>query len=1260
MRITNRDNYKLMKLKTFRRRITAASMAAAMLSALVPVEALAAPDSVSAASAAQANLAYEQRLAQAASENAAVPQTLKDLFNPFFYALQYPDAALEAGTDAESLYQHFLTKGIYNGYRCNSYFDIKKYRDDHPELASYLGDDWDMWVAYFFMGQNAPGSLRASFDPVFYAAAYPDAALQCGNDPEALYHHYITFGLNMGYAGNAYFNLYKYRAAHPAFGSIYGNDWEAWLRGFYTTGLTGGGKPDYKRNDELKALTEARGYDSSDSNSISDGNGNVLIPVSEIGHYLTLDELRERCGDSLILVTDAEGYVTFVGGHFTDVKVSDDHDSEKAIECMLKLIGFPEGQILKFSRSVTNSMGHVYYQFTEADRGGTRNNYLSVISLGTDDSGKVISLSSNCNAKLSEEDKAEAKVIMDDILKELKKNNETLLTTEFETVFIPYKNAYCKVFYGKDKNGHVSKYIINPGWNDIENIGKYSDIPTEENGLYAYDYLFADAVETEAIRFKDYFNNDVTLSVATIKKGGKTYYYLVDKDRRIAANLKEAHESDDLTKGFHSLDDIHSHYVQSFVTIQKSYDYYKKLGFFGDDKVTPIIMRFDEADTTDNAFCINYGDYIEVGINNNKGNAAFDGVSHELGHGILSGMAPVSDYFKDNSFHEGYADISGNILEMLLYLAGDPTTGQTVDLDKWSIEESVGMTIRSMGDPESKNGASKVGGKNYLVTHRDSENCHAHATIYGNICYRMNKELDIPLDDLLRIWYDALPNVTSSSTYKDIQGFVAYSTRLHGYEELADDVSKLFDDSNADGYSDKWTELKAADDYVTDIPVIIDDYGDIFGDYFKSTYNNIYLSLAGVENGTEASVDKYGNLGAILEKGSSLPQYDRLNIYYNENIYSYPFKVPTDSQVRIDSKDVISALNSMCVLEYSVDGLSELDYDLDLLPDDYCDYYIYRVDDENKDYVPIYIPLKAYDNHTPLKLRSDSRYELCKYNYENQKVIVGSIDTADIRDKSNAKITLKADETKASGVYVTLEFSDTDNVENVQNPAEPDHNTGSALAAKANVSVERSKAAVTEGDAEAADSEVVVDDSSDVNTNTVGETTIAVSEVNDDTDIVDSGDDDVSDVNENAVGETTIAESNVNDDTDIVDSGDDDVSDVNENAVGETTIAESNVNDDTDIVDSGNDDVSDVNEGAVGETTVDSSVENAGNDDMINDVRDEAADSDEKDSGIAVNDDVVNEEAVDGKDEVTCDVDCTVNSGDETAVFDDSLTDPDS
>ncbi|WP_029199856.1 hypothetical protein [Oribacterium sp. NK2B42] len=1231
MRITNRDNYKLMKLRTFRRRIAAASMAAAILSALVPVEALAAPDSVSAASAAQANLAYEQRLAQAASENAAVPQTIKDLFNPFFYALQYPDAALEAGTDIESLYQHFLTKGIYNGYRCNSYFDIKKYRDDHPELASYLGDDWDMWVAYFFMGQNAPGSLRASFDPVFYAAAYPDAALQCGNDPEALYHHYITFGLNMGYAGNAYFNLYKYRAAHPAFGSLYGNDWEAWLRGFYTTGLTGGGKPDYKRNDELKALTEARGYDSSDSsdsfdgNSISDGNGNVLIPVSEIGRYLTLDELRERCGDSLILVTDAEGYVTFVGGHFTDVQVSDDHDSEKAIECMLKLIGFPEGQILKFSRSVTNSMGHVYYQFTEADQGGTRNNYLSVISLGTDDSGKVISLSSNCNAKLSEEDKAEAKVIMDDILKKLEKNNETLLTTGFETVSIPYQNAYCKVFYGKDKNGHVSKYIINPGGNYIYNIGKYSDIPTEENGLYAYDYLFADAVETEAIRFKDYFNNDVTLSVATMKKGEKTYYYLVDKDRRIAANLKEAHENDDLTKGFDSLDDIHSYYVQSFVTIQKSYDYYKKLGFFDDDKVTPIIVRFDEDDTSDNAFCCHYGDYIEVDISNNTGNAAFDGVSHELGHGILFGMAPVTNYVKDGSFHEGYADISGNILEMLLFLAGDPTTGQTVDLDKWSIEESVGVdtTIRSMGDPESMEGASKVGGKNYLVTHRDGENCHAHATIYGNICYRMKKELDIPLDDLLRIWYDALPNITGSSTYKDIQSFVAYSTRLHGYEELADDVSKLFDDANADGYSDKWTELKAADDYVTDIPVIIDDYGDIFGDYFKSTYNNIYLSIAGVENGTEASVDKYGNLGAILEKGSSLPQYDRLNIYYNENIYSYPFKVPTDSQVHIDSKDVISALNSMCELEYSVDGLSELDYDLELSTDDYCDYYIYRVDDENKDYVPIYIPLKAYPEHTPLKLRSDSRYELCKYNYENEKVIVGSIDTADIRDKSNAKITLSVDETKDSGVDVTLEFSDTDNAENVQNPAEPDHNTGRALAARANVSVERSKAAVTEGDAEtAANSEVVVDDSNDVNTNTVGETTIAVSEVNDDTDIVDSGDDDVSDVNKNAVGETTIAESNVNDDTDIVDSGDDDVSDVNE--------------------------------GAVGDTTVDSSVENAGNDDMINDVRDE------KDSGIAVNDDVVNEEAVGGKDEVACDVDGTVNSGDETAVFDDSLTDLDS
>ena len=96
MKITKRDSCSMMKLRFLMRRSAAAFMAAAMLSALVPVEALAAPDSVSAASAAQANLAYEQRLAQAASENAAVPQTLKDLFNPFFYALQYPDAALEA------------------------------------------------------------------------------------------------------------------------------------------------------------------------------------------------------------------------------------------------------------------------------------------------------------------------------------------------------------------------------------------------------------------------------------------------------------------------------------------------------------------------------------------------------------------------------------------------------------------------------------------------------------------------------------------------------------------------------------------------------------------------------------------------------------------------------------------------------------------------------------------------------------------------------------------------------------------------------------------------------------------------------------------------------------------------------------------------------------------------------------------------------------------------------------------------------------
>ncbi|WP_090815166.1 hypothetical protein [Oribacterium sp. KHPX15] len=1058
---------------TAKRSCTSFVLAATILStvgtSIVPMTTLAAANNQSAEAAAAANSAYEVKNSQALTGSVSNPQKLKNLFNPFFYALQYPDAMTEAGTDPEALYQHFLTKGLSRGYLCNSYFDIKRYRDDHPELETYLGDDWDMWVAYFFMGNEAPSGLKDIFDATFYAETYPDAVKLCGTDPDALYEHFVNSGILNGYQCNPYFNIYKYRAAHSNLTKIYGNDWNNWLRDFYVTGLAGGGKTDYLRNTQSDDFSEEdENSDSSvmddstdssvgddrsdvsvrsipDSNSVTDGNGNILVPVSEIGEYLTLEELKEICGDNLVLVADSDGFVTFVGGHFTDITVANEDDSVKAIQCMLELIGLPDSKILKLNKTVGNSKGDTYYQFTGADINTGYNNPYSNINLGVDDKGKVISLSSNCGAKLDKNLDSIAKVNLDSILERTKMSGETLVSTEFETVFDSTANAYCKVFYGKDDTtGYISKYVIQPD-NEIFYIGTYSDVPTKENNVYAFDFLFSDDIQTEEHTFTDYFGNNVKLTVASVDVDGVRYSYLVDKERKIAANLKPAISSVNLKKGFTSIDDqIKSHFVQSFVTVQKTYDEYKKLGFFDNLKNIPFIIGFDNNDQEDNASCGFRGAYFSITVNDNTGNASFDSLAHEVGHGVLDVLAPTSQYLSEKSLHEGFADINGNILEMILYLAGDKATGTGIDLEKWSIEESVGKNLRCMGDPESLGDVSKVGGQNYSATYTDHNDCHAKATIYGNICYRMNKELNIPLEDLLKIWYDAMPNITATTSYKDVKGYITYSTMLHGYNDLADKVSKIFDDANVDGFSDNWSDLKPAEGYITDVPVVVDNFEDIYDKYFKDTSNKITFTYSKNDKAL-ASIDKYGNVGSVLKDGEELPDYDRIHIKYKNNDYSFYMYLPgPDTQGRMDADDILSALNSEYKVDNNLKGFYYLCYELEGNDDETLnDYYIRRVDNGTENYVPVYINLTK-NLHYNIPLKENSKYEICKLNQDKKMQSFFVLDVNEIKERENEYpvLYLKSDTNSEFGVSVSYKYETDDNTQNQNQGQQTGNNNG--------------------------------------------------------------------------------------------------------------------------------------------------------------------------------------------------------------------------
>ena len=106
----------------------------------------------------------------------AAPKTMPDggTFDPEFYAAMYPDVVAAFGTNETLLYQHYMLAGRVEGRL--------PFAEGTAALASTVMTMPD-------------GGL---FDPVFYAATYPDVAAVFGSDVNLLYQHYLLAGKAQG------------------------------------------------------------------------------------------------------------------------------------------------------------------------------------------------------------------------------------------------------------------------------------------------------------------------------------------------------------------------------------------------------------------------------------------------------------------------------------------------------------------------------------------------------------------------------------------------------------------------------------------------------------------------------------------------------------------------------------------------------------------------------------------------------------------------------------------------------------------------------------------------------------------------------------------------------------------------------------------------------------------------------------------------------------------------------------------------------
>lgn len=88
--------------------------------------------------------------------------------------------------------------------------------------------------------QSGESAYRAIFDASYYYNSYSDVAAVCGTDENALYEHYINFGIYEGRSCSAAFNPQVYRQRYTDLQEAFGNDMAAYCQHYVFHGRSEG------------------------------------------------------------------------------------------------------------------------------------------------------------------------------------------------------------------------------------------------------------------------------------------------------------------------------------------------------------------------------------------------------------------------------------------------------------------------------------------------------------------------------------------------------------------------------------------------------------------------------------------------------------------------------------------------------------------------------------------------------------------------------------------------------------------------------------------------------------------------------------------------------------------------------------------------------------------------------------------------------------------------------------------------------------
>ncbi|SEB07393.1 hypothetical protein SAMN02910384_03327, partial [Pseudobutyrivibrio sp. ACV-2] len=122
------------------------------------------------------------------------------------------------------------------------------YAQQNPDIVAAIGTKpADLETHYNVFGKKegragsadeAGSALRQLFDAEFYAKMNPDVVAVLGNDANALFNHFLQFGINEGRRINPYFDVNAYKKAYPDLVAAFGDDIAAYYNHFANHGIS--------------------------------------------------------------------------------------------------------------------------------------------------------------------------------------------------------------------------------------------------------------------------------------------------------------------------------------------------------------------------------------------------------------------------------------------------------------------------------------------------------------------------------------------------------------------------------------------------------------------------------------------------------------------------------------------------------------------------------------------------------------------------------------------------------------------------------------------------------------------------------------------------------------------------------------------------------------------------------------------------------------------------------------------------------------